>query len=113
MIKIKHKLVQELDILSPNDAQNFRDAYKFHLDSQLAAVPSHQPTADMLGGKWSGLVWPGTPTSPSMVVHNPDTGLDLDTLRRVGQHSVEVPEGFVCHIFSFKFKEVIDTSCHK
>jgi 2-oxoadipate dehydrogenase E1 component len=87
---------QDSEILSTCNTQDIRDAYRAHLDTQLVAVQSHQPTADMLGGKWSGLVWPGPPTSPSVVVHNPDTGLDLDTLRRIGHHSVEVPTGFVC-----------------
>ncbi|KAF8498860.1 dehydrogenase E1 and transketolase domain-containing protein 1 [Gautieria morchelliformis] len=87
----------ESEILPACDTQNIRDAYRTHLDTQLAAVQSHQPTADMLGGKWSGLVWPGPPTSPSVIVHNPATGLDLDTLRRIGHHSVEVPEGFEIH----------------
>ena len=44
-----------------------------------------------------------------MIVHNPDTGLDLDTLRRIGQYSVEVPEGFVC-IFLFQFMEMMKKS---
>jgi 2-oxoadipate dehydrogenase E1 component len=89
---------QEAEVLSLNDPQNLRDAYKSHLDSELAAVQSYKPTADMLGGKWSGLLWPGPPTSttvPSEVVKTPDTGVELDVLRRIGQHSVEVPEGFV------------------
>lgn len=109
MFALSYKMLQESEILSPSDPQNFRNAYKSHLDSQLASVQSYRPTADMLGGKWSGLIWPGPPTVPSEVVHNPDTGVELGTLRRIGQHSVEVPKGFVS-VFVFFLLDLNVTS---
>lgn len=90
--------IQESEVLSPGDPQSFRDAYKSYLDSQLADVQSYKPTADMLGGKWSGLIWPESPTTstvPSKLLQHPDTGVELDVLRRLGQYSVELPAGFV------------------
>ncbi|KAF8575257.1 dehydrogenase E1 and transketolase domain-containing protein 1 [Ramaria rubella] len=85
------------EIISLTDTQAFREAYRSHLDSQLAAVQSYKPTVDMLGGKWSGLVWPAYPTAASSITDDPDTGLGLDVLRRLGRQSVEIPEGFEIH----------------
>lgn len=37
------------------------------------------------------MVWPASPSA----VHNPDTGVEKETLVNVGKASVEVPSGFV------------------
>ncbi|KIJ23983.1 hypothetical protein M422DRAFT_195265 [Sphaerobolus stellatus SS14] len=51
----------------------------------------------MLGGKWSGMVWPGPPTPESSIIRVPDTGVDTHILKELGQKSVEVPSGFEIH----------------
>lgn len=83
--------------MSSSEIQKFREDYRSHLSSQLNAVSSYKPTADMLGGKWTGLVWPGNFSQESSIVRDPDTGVDVQTLKRLGQQSVEVPAGFVRH----------------
>jgi len=42
---------------------------------------------------WSSITWP----TSSSALPDPDTGVDLDTLRELGKASVKVPEGFVVH----------------
>ncbi|EUC53690.1 2-oxoglutarate dehydrogenase, E1 component [Rhizoctonia solani AG-3 Rhs1AP] len=89
----EQKLVSE-GLLSEENAAASRVAYKQHLEKELTKVDSYQPQADMLGGKWSGMIWPGDSTKAN---HNPKTGVDLKTLVEVGKTSVAVPVGFATH----------------
>ncbi|CUA77588.1 dehydrogenase E1 and transketolase domain containing 1 [Rhizoctonia solani] len=88
----EQKLVSE-GLLSEEKAAADRAAYKQHLEKELAKVDSYQPQADMLGGKWSGMIWPGD----SNAIHNPKTGVDSKTLVEVGKTSVAAPVGFATH----------------
>lgn len=45
----------------------------------------------MLEKQWSGLVWPASKEA----VRDPDTGVNEEALVRIGNASVNVPEGFV------------------
>ncbi|KAB5594248.1 Dehydrogenase E1 and transketolase domain containing 1 [Ceratobasidium theobromae] len=89
----EQKLINE-GILSEGDAAAGRFAYKQHLEKELAKADNYQPAADMLGGKWSGMVWPG---DSSKALHNPKTGVKAETLVEVGKKSVSVPVGFETH----------------
>ncbi|KAF8196096.1 dehydrogenase E1 and transketolase domain-containing protein 1 [Pholiota molesta] len=88
----EHKLIAE-DILTPEDINTVRSAYKGHLESELAKVPSYAPSASMLEGQWKGMVWPAS----AEAVHDPVTGVDVDILKDIGRASVKVPEGFEIH----------------
>ncbi|CAE6410650.1 unnamed protein product [Rhizoctonia solani] len=89
----EQKLISE-GILSEEQAVTSRTAYKQHLEKELTKVDSYQPQADMLGGKWTGMVWPGDSTKAD---HNPKTGVDSKTLAEIGKTSVAVPVGFATH----------------
>lgn len=53
----------------------------------------YTPEADMLQGKWNGIVWPAKPEAN----HDPETGVEKETLLKVGKASVETPSDFVGH----------------
>jgi probable 2-oxoglutarate dehydrogenase E1 component DHKTD1 len=81
-------------VLTNDDAANLRTAYNAHLEDQLSKVGSYVPTASMLREQWCGMVWPASGEAS----RNPDTGVEIDVLRRVGRASVTVPEGFVSSV---------------
>ncbi|KAJ1311752.1 hypothetical protein OPQ81_010222 [Rhizoctonia solani] len=89
----EQKLIGE-GLLSQEKAAASRAAYKQHLEKELTKADGYQPQADMLGGKWSGMVWPGDSANAN---HNPKTGVDVKTLVEVGKTSVAVPVGFATH----------------
>ncbi|QRW18860.1 pyruvate dehydrogenase E1 component alpha subunit [Rhizoctonia solani] len=89
----EQKLINE-GLLSEDQAAASRAAYKQHLDKELTKADTYQPQADMLRGKWSGIVWPGDSTK---VDHNPKTGVDSKKLVEIGKTSVAVPVGFATH----------------
>ena len=74
-----------------------RQSYKSHLDSELAIASSpsseskYKPTAGMLGGKWSGMVWPASAEAE----HRPKTGVEGEKLKEIARASVDVPGDFV------------------
>eukprot|EP00744_Colponema_vietnamica_P000754 GILI01001312.1.p1 GENE.GILI01001312.1~~GILI01001312.1.p1 ORF type:complete len:813 (+),score=284.09 GILI01001312.1:272-2440(+) len=83
---------------------NARLVQKFneHLESELTAVDSvvpseaqvHSPSFKgnrSMTGKWEGMKLGAACAEPA------STGFDVDTLRRVGEASVKVPEGFEIH----------------
>ena len=45
----------------------------------------------LLEEQWKGMVWPRSKDA----VHDPVTGVPLDTLEKVGKASVKVPESYV------------------
>lgn len=47
----------------------------------------------MLNDNWSDIVWPAL--SLEKTICQPDTGVEVDTLREIGKKSVWVPGGFV------------------
>jgi len=54
-------------------------------------IDEYKPKSEMLEGKWSGLVWPNSKSAK----HEPDTGVERDTLIEVARASVTLPEDFV------------------
>ena len=48
----------------------------------------------MLQKQWAGLVWPASEDA----VRNPETGVNQETLVKVGKASVDVPEDFVSRV---------------
>jgi probable 2-oxoglutarate dehydrogenase E1 component DHKTD1 len=54
-------------------------------------IDEYKPKSEMLEGKWSELVWPNSESAK----HEPDTGVERDTLIEVAKASVTLPEDFV------------------
>ncbi|KAK0189264.1 thiamine diphosphate-binding protein [Armillaria mellea] len=88
----EQKLVNE-QTLSTEDIAKVREEHKSNLNNKLDKVPSYVPTASMLKEQWAGMVWPISKDA----VQSPDTGVDKDILIRVGEASVQVPQGFEIH----------------
>jgi 2-oxoglutarate dehydrogenase complex dehydrogenase (E1) component-like enzyme len=89
---VSRVFLQNEGVLSEEKAAADRSAYKQHLEKELAKADGFQPEADMLSGKWSGLVWPG---DISKVNRSPKTGVNAQTLVEIGKTSVAAPVGFV------------------
>ncbi|KAF5378852.1 hypothetical protein D9615_006945 [Tricholomella constricta] len=81
------------EILNENDITEVRTAYKLHLEAELSKVGSFVPEASMLEGQWKGIVWPASKEAE----FDPVTGVDQETLTKVGKASVAVPDGFQVH----------------
>src|SRR3954462_6973519 len=74
--------------LSADDAAGIVSKFHAHLDEQFAAASSYRPNkADWLEGKWSGFA---TATADD---RRGTTGVDLKTLKAVGQKLTEFPKG--------------------
>jgi probable 2-oxoglutarate dehydrogenase E1 component DHKTD1 len=78
-------------VLSAGKAESFREEYFDKLDADLLATQSFKPQADHLKGKWASI------THPTQTISRLDTGLAEETLRIVGQQSVQCPDGFEVH----------------
>ena len=73
----------------------FRSECTSRLDAALARIDSYKPEADHLKGKWNVCVWP----TCDRAVHEPDTGIELDVVKMIGESSVNVPDQFVSLLF--------------
>ena len=91
MISFTHDPFQNEGVLSQESATTLRASYKGHLNSELTQADSYEPQVSMLQNQWTGLVWPAS----DQAERNPNTGIDTETLRRVGKASVHYGEGFV------------------
>lgn len=88
------KLVDE-GILSTEEISSFRQSRNSSLESALASSEQFKPEADHLKGKWgkAGMVWPASEEA----LHDPETGLSKDFLKKIGKQSVDLPKGFNVH----------------
>lgn len=83
--------IQSENVIASETAKSVRESYKAYLNDELVQSDSYKPEARMLQQQWAGLVWPASQEA----VRNPETGVDQETLVKVGKASVDVPEGFV------------------
>ncbi|KDN44708.1 dehydrogenase E1 and transketolase domain-containing protein 1 [Tilletiaria anomala UBC 951] len=88
----EHRLLSE-SILSADEASTLRLKRVGEMEAALAETDQYDPTADHLQGKWSVCVWP----TSTDAVHEPETGLEPDVARSIGEASVAVPDGFNLH----------------
>ncbi|KAI8614955.1 dehydrogenase E1 and transketolase domain-containing protein 1 [Chytriomyces sp. MP71] len=77
----EQKLLDE-GITSQQEIDEIRESYTTFLDKQLEESYSHKPEADTLKGKWSEM------TISKADVTKIDTGVDVETLKKVGIASV-------------------------
>jgi hypothetical protein len=82
---------QDEGVLTTEEATSLRSSYRSKLEDAMASVDSWKPSASMLEAQWTGCVWPASNESQ----RDPETGLDIETLKKVGHASVEIPAGFV------------------
>lgn len=81
--------------MSEQEISTVRNDYKAYLETELGNVASYTPKATILQEQWTGITWPTSDEAD----YNPSTGVDKDTLVRVGKASVAAPDGFVSAIF--------------
>ncbi|MCW5696351.1 MAG: 2-oxoglutarate dehydrogenase E1 component [Bauldia sp.] len=87
------KLAEE-GLVTPDEVEAARTAWRERLESELAATQSYRPNkADWLDGAWSGL----KPASPVEEDRRGVTCLPAETLQALGAKLTAVPEGFHLH----------------
>ncbi|KAH7108012.1 dehydrogenase E1 and transketolase domain-containing protein 1 [Auriculariales sp. MPI-PUGE-AT-0066] len=80
-------------ILTDQQVATIRGAARDGLEAELAATPNYTPPANMLQNQWAPFVWPMS----NAAQHNPDTGVDSEHLKAVGNASVTLPADFHIH----------------
>ncbi len=82
------KLIAENTITAEQAEQKNKD-FRAFMEEQYTIGKDYEAKADWLEGEWSGLVKPEKGAKDV-----PDTGVDLDLLKEVGNALADVPEGF-------------------
>lgn len=86
-----NQLIDE-GILTEDDVDSMRNEIRAMLDEEFEAGDSYKPNkADWLDGRWSAIGFADDDARRG------ETGVDIDTLKRVGQKITEIPEGFNVH----------------
>ncbi|ORX97262.1 2-oxoglutarate dehydrogenase, E1 component [Basidiobolus meristosporus CBS 931.73] len=86
----EEKLLAE-NVLSSEEVSKFKQDYLGKLEGDFRAAETFKPEPDHLKGKWSSMIL------PTETVSKLDTGVDADTLKFIGEKSVQTPEGMVVH----------------
>lgn len=82
---------QSEGVLTEGQIAEVRSRWEGFLESELKDTTSYVPTTTAAEGQWKGIVWPANEKAD----YSPDTGVEIDTLKHVGEASVKTPEGFV------------------
>ncbi len=87
------KLVAE-GVVSTGEVDKMKADWRAKLDAELEAAQGYRANkADWLDGRWSGLKTSGDADDP----RRGKTGVDLATLKEIGEKITRVPEGFHLH----------------
>ena len=90
--EIYSKRLVEEGLITEEDIEERRKAFRAKLDEEFEAVSSFRPNkADWLDGRWSGL------SKAEGEARRGDTAVDIQTLKRVGESVSSVPDGFNIH----------------
>jgi len=85
------RLVQE-DLIKKGEVDELREQVTQHLESEFDLSENYRPNkADWLDGRWSGL------SRPEEGPRKGETGVALDTLKKIGEGITEIPEKFNAH----------------
>ncbi len=81
-------------IMTAESVQQMKDDFRATLASNFDAADSYKPNkADWLDGAWVGL----KAVKEEGRARRGDTGVELDTLKRIGGSLTDIPEGFNAH----------------
>ncbi|PVF93043.1 putative oxoglutarate dehydrogenase precursor [Serendipita vermifera] len=91
----------ESGIVDQSGIEQVRRDRVAYLQSELDQATTYTPKSEwdagqeqgVARGKWTKMVWPASKSANP----NPDTGVDKDTLLKVGKASVAIPSGFNMH----------------
>nr|KAJ3421659.1 hypothetical protein HK105_002764 [Polyrhizophydium stewartii] len=89
--KYEDKLFEEGVFQSRADIDAVRDWYNGELERKLEASLNYEPELEAFKGKWASMV------HPTSAVTKLDTGVPVETLKKVGIASVERPSDFTVH----------------
>jgi 2-oxoglutarate dehydrogenase E1 component len=94
-LELYAKKLESEDVLSAAELEEERAAFRAKLDAEYEAGQSYQPNrADWLDGRWAGL----KPASrEGEDERRGKTGVDIETLHRIGERLTTLPEGFNVH----------------
>ncbi|WP_273788760.1 2-oxoglutarate dehydrogenase E1 component [Bartonella sp. ML70XJBT] len=81
-------------LVSSEEIEQQKKLWRDKLEGELEASASYKPNkADWLDGSWTGL----KAFSNAEEQHSKETGVELKTLKKIGQKLVEIPENFHVH----------------
>ena len=81
-------------VIAPGEIDQMRGAWRDRLEGEYEAGQAYKPNkADWLDGRWSGMRATHEDDDP----RRGDTGVDIDTLKSIGEKITRVPEGFKPH----------------
>ncbi len=87
------KLVGE-GVVTAGEVDKMKADWRAHLDAELDAAQGYRPNkADWLDGRWSGFKSAGDADDP----RRGKTGVELTTLKEIGEKITELPAGFHLH----------------
>ncbi|OJV14053.1 MAG: 2-oxoglutarate dehydrogenase E1 component [Alphaproteobacteria bacterium 33-17] len=75
--------------ITEEEASGYKEAFRKFLDSELDASKTYKPNkGDWLEGKWSKF------KLPSIERQEPNTGVNIESLKKIGEKLTFVPQGF-------------------
>lgn len=92
---VPHLFEQRLEkegVITAAAAKETREKEYARLDAHMKEAPQYKPQPYYLQGKWEGMT-----INTSRLGEDVQTGVDEETLKRVGHASIAVPDGFVIH----------------
>ncbi len=93
-LQIYAKRLVEEGVMTEAEVEELKAQWRTHLDGEFESGQAYTPNkADWLDGKWSGMRRAADEEDP----RRGKTGVPMETLKRIGKHLTEVPEGFSVH----------------
>jgi 2-oxoglutarate dehydrogenase E1 component len=91
-VEIHSKRLIEAGVITAEEYEGMRAAFRARLDDELAAAENYKPNrADWLDGRWSGV---GLPEDEA---RRGNTGVAMDALKDVGRRITAIPQDFNPH----------------
>jgi 2-oxoglutarate dehydrogenase E1 component len=92
VIEIQSKRLAEEGVVSLQDADRMKAAFRAHLEEEFAAADHYMPNkADWLDGRWSGMGFADDEARRGV------TGVDIERLRIIGRRITSIPPDFNAH----------------
>jgi len=93
-LEIYGKKLAAEGVVTDGEIEKMKSDWRSRLDAELEAAQSYRANkADWLDGRWSGFKTAGNTDDP----RRGKTGIEVATLRAIGQRITEVPTGFHLH----------------
>jgi len=101
-LELYGKKLEEEGVVETGEIEKMRADWRAHLDAEFEAGQGYRPNkADWLDGRWAGMKAQKEIDDPRRGV----TGVEIETLREIGQKITTVPEGYNAHRTIIRFLE--------